>query len=182
MVALIVAPRNRRPSSALAWIRLITLLPIIGILLFAVIGSPKLPQSRRDKQQHMNDLIAERGSNLDDVSQTRGTPPWLPSVARLNQTTGAMPLLEDNGARLLTTFAEQLGALTAALQRARRFVHVEFYILSYGDSTAPFFAALGDAVRRASPCGSCSTISDRGPTPATARPARSWTGSASSGT
>ena len=53
VVAVVVVPRNRRPSSALAWILLITLLPIVGIVLFAVIGSPKLPRSRREKQQHL---------------------------------------------------------------------------------------------------------------------------------
>ncbi len=148
VVAVIVAPRNRRPSSALAWILLITLLPIIGILLFGLIGSPKLPQSRRDKQQHMDELIAERGSNLDDPSRSEGTPRWLPSVARLNQTVGAMPLLDNNEARLLTSFEDQLAALIAAAEGARRYLHVEFYILSYDATTAPFFAALGNAVRR----------------------------------
>ena len=59
-----------------------------------------------------------------------------------------MPLLEDNQARLLTTFDEQLAALTATVAGARRYLHVEFPILSLDASTAPFFAALGDAVRR----------------------------------
>lgn len=148
VLALVLVPRNRRPSAAWAWVLLITLLPIVGILLFAVIGSPKLPQFRRDRQQHMDELIAEAGSVLADVSRTRGTPPWLPSVARLNQTIGAMPLVDGNSARLLTTFPDQLAALVAAVEGARRYVHVEFYILSHDDSTAPFFAALEDAVRR----------------------------------
>lgn len=148
LVALVVAPRNRRPSSALAWILLITLLPILGIILFALIGSPKLPQDRRDKQQHMDDLITDAGSDLDGVSRARGTPPWLPSVARLNQEIGAMRLLEGNDARLLTTFDDQLAALIAAADRACRYLHVEYYALCYNASTAPFFGALGDAVDR----------------------------------
>jgi hypothetical protein len=39
VLALVVAPRNRRASSALASILLSTLLPIFGIILFALIGS-----------------------------------------------------------------------------------------------------------------------------------------------
>lgn len=148
VVAVIIVPRGRRPSSALAWILLITLLPIIGIVLFAIIGSPKLPRSRRDRQQHMDELIEERSRDRDEVSGEPGLPPWLPSVAHLNQTVGAMPLLDDNEASLLTTFADQLAALTTAVERARRYVHVEFYILTFDAATAPFFAALGDAVRR----------------------------------
>lgn len=148
VVAVLVVPRGRRPSSAWAWILLITLLPLVGVVLFAVIGSPKLPRSRREKQQHMDERIAEGSRDLDDVSRSHGTPPWLGSVARLNQSVGAMPLLEGNDARLLTDFDTQLAALIEAVDDARRYVHVEFYILSLDATTAPFFAALDAAVRR----------------------------------
>ena len=148
VVALTVAPRGRRPSAALAWILLIVLLPLIGIVLFAIIGSPKLPRSRQQKQQHMDDLIEEATRDTDTVGQVAGAPAWLPSVARLNQTVGALPLLEDNDAELLTTFEEQLTALIAAADDARRYLHVEFYILSFDASTAPFFSALAAARKR----------------------------------
>src|SRR3712207_1285337 len=42
----------------------------------------------------------------------------------------------------------QLDALVREVRRARRYVHVEFYILSVDRTTAPFFAALEDAVAR----------------------------------
>jgi cardiolipin synthase len=147
-VALAVAPRNRRPSSALAWILLITLLPLFGIVLFALIGSPKLPQHRRENQQHMDDQIAESASDLSNVARTHETPPWLPSVARLNQTLGAMRLLEGNDARLLTEFDDQLTTMIGAVDAAVRYVHVEFYAVCFNATTAPFFAALGAAVDR----------------------------------
>lgn len=75
-------------------------------------------------------------------------PLWLPSVVQLNQTVGAMPLLEGNTVDLVTDFPDQLAALVAAVDGASRYVHVEFYILSYDVSTAPFFVALGRAVAR----------------------------------
>ena len=148
VVALLVAPRNRRPSSALAWILLIGFVPVVGLVLFALIGSPKLPRGRREKQQSMTALITERSRDLEDVGPEPGMPAWLPSVARLNRAVGAMPLLEDNDAHLLTTFEEQLDALVAAVRGARRYLHVEFYILSLDTTTAPFFEALDDAVQR----------------------------------
>lgn len=86
-----------------------------------------------------------RGSLGLPITANKTIPP---SVARLNQTLGALRLLEDNQARLLDTFEDHLAALLAAAQGARRYLHVEFYILSYDATTAPFFAALGDAVRR----------------------------------
>ncbi|GAA1430399.1 cardiolipin synthase [Microlunatus lacustris] len=148
LLALAIAPRGRRPSSALAWILLIALVPIFGVLLFLLIGSPSLPASRRAKQEHMNEQIEERSQDIEQVRLTRSTPPWLPSVVELNRTVGAMPMLEGNDARLITDFSDQIAALTAAADSAHRYLHVEFYILILDSSTEPLFAAMRRAVQR----------------------------------
>ena len=148
LIALVVAPRNRRPSSALAWIILIVVLPLIGLLLFALIGSPKLPRSRQDKQRTMNERIEERARSVQHVTDTHGAPPWLVPIARLNREMGAMPLIDGNEARLLPHFEEQLAGLIEALDAAERYAHVEFYIVALDDTTRPFFAALERAVSR----------------------------------
>jgi cardiolipin synthase A/B len=96
----------------------------------------------------MDDRITEAGSDLADVSRAHGTPPWLPSVAHLNQTLGAMRLLEGNDARLLTDFDDQFAAMVAASNAAQRYLPVEYYALCHDATTAPFFAALGAAVQR----------------------------------
>lgn len=148
VVALAAAPRNRRPSSALAWILLIVVLPLIGLLLFALIGSPKLPKGRREAQRTMNERIEERARTVEHVSATHGAPGWLAPIARLNREMGALPLVDGNSAELLPHFDGQLAALVAAVDGAERFVHVEFYILALDPTTAPFFAALERAVAR----------------------------------
>lgn len=148
LAALAIAPRGRRPSSALAWILLIALLPIVGVLLFLLIGSPSLPASRRAKQEHMTERIEEGSRDLQKVRLAHSTPPWLPSVVELNQTVGAMPLLEGNDARLITDFPDQITALTAAADSARRYLHVEFFILILDSLTEPLFAAMRRATER----------------------------------
>ena len=40
IIALGTIPRNRRPSSSLAWLLLITVTPVFGLILFLLIGSP----------------------------------------------------------------------------------------------------------------------------------------------
>jgi cardiolipin synthase A/B len=153
LAALVVVPRDRRPSSALAWILLVLLVPLAGLLLFAVIGSPKLPRARRAKQRSMTARIHERARavearELQALEDGDLEPPWLAPIARLNRTLGAMPLLPGNDAQLLPHADDHIPALVEAVRAARRYVHVEFYILSLDATTAPFFAALDDAVRR----------------------------------
>ena len=148
VVALGVAPPNRRPSSALAWIILIVVLPIVGLLLFALIGSPKLPKARRDKQRTMNERIEERARTVEHVTDSHGAPPWLAPIARLNREMGAMPLIDGNSAQLLPHFDEQLAALIEALDSAERYAHIEFYIIALDETTKPFFAAIARARKR----------------------------------
>ncbi|WP_298460699.1 cardiolipin synthase [uncultured Cellulomonas sp.] len=151
-LALVVVPHGRRPSSALAWILLFVLVPVAGALFFAVIGSPRLPRRRQGKQRTMNARIGARARDvppeLDPPGGHPGAPQWLASVAGLNRTLGAMPMLGGNDAHLLTGSGDQLAALVEAVAGARRYVHVEFYILCLDTTTAPFFAALADAIRR----------------------------------
>ena len=53
IAAIIVIPRNRRPTSAMAWLLAIYFIPVVGVLLFLLIGNPRLPRKKR--QQHEAD-------------------------------------------------------------------------------------------------------------------------------
>jgi len=85
---------------------------------------------------------------MDEVVRDVDFPPWLDSMVELNRTLGSMPLVGGNTAKLYTEYAESLDAMTAAVGSAKKYVHVEFYILSLDDTTAPFFDALAAAVAR----------------------------------
>ncbi len=47
VLAIIFVPRNRRPTAAMAWLLAIYFIPIIGVVLFLLIGNPRLPRTRR---------------------------------------------------------------------------------------------------------------------------------------
>lgn len=148
VIAIIVVPRNRKPTSATAWLLAIFLIPYIGVLFFLLIGSYKLPKSRRDKQIEINNFIIESTEGIERVRRDHPWPAWLESVVQLNRNLGAMPLVGGNRASLNGDYQGSLDAMTEAIASARKYVHVEFYILSLDDTTEPFFDALADAVKR----------------------------------
>ncbi len=148
IASLIVVPRNRRPQSALAWLLLIYILPLIGFLLFLMLGSRRLPKRRRDQQDEINTYILETTEGMDRVSKDSPWPPWLEPIVELNRNLGAMPLVGGNTARLYTDYTASITAMTEAVRGAKRSVHVEFYIMSVDDETEQFFAALGEATAR----------------------------------
>jgi cardiolipin synthase len=148
VIAVIVVPRNRKPSSATAWLLAIFFIPYIGVLFFLLIGSYKLPKRRREKQEEINRFIIESTEGIERVSRDHPWPPWLESVVQLNRNLGAMPLVGGNSATLNGDYRASLDAMTAEVAKARRYVHVEFYILSCDQTTKPFFDALEAAVKR----------------------------------
>jgi cardiolipin synthase len=148
VTAIIVVPRNRRPATAVAWLMAIFFLPYIGVFVFLLIGSYKLPKKRREKQLAINQFILETTEGIDRVTKNHAWPPWLESVVELNRTLGAMPLVGGNNASLIGDYSKSIEAMAADVAKARRYVHVEFYIMSYDTASEAFFDALGAAVKR----------------------------------
>ena len=148
IVALVVIPRNRKPQTATAWLLAIFFLPYLGILLFLLLGSRRLPKRRRDKQQAISRYILETTEGTDLLNRDLPWPPWLEPIAELNRTLGAMPLVGGNTAALLTDYDTSLQAMTDAVGAATKYVHVEFYIMAFDSTTGPFFDALAAAVER----------------------------------
>lgn len=148
VVAIIVVPRNRKPTSATAWLLAIFFIPYVGALFFLLIGSYKLPKKRRQRQAEINRFILDSTEGIELVNKDPATPSWLRQVERLNRELGAMPLVGGNTASLQQDYAQSLAAMTAEINAAERYVHVEFYILTLDTTTAPFFDALEAAIQR----------------------------------
>jgi cardiolipin synthase len=148
VLAVIFVPKNRRPTTAAAWLLTIFFLPYIGVLAFLLFGSSKLSKRRREKQQTINRYIMNATEGIGQAIPDNLWPTWFASLAELNRRLGAMPLLSGNTARLFGEYDRSIAEMTAAVDTAESFVHVEFYILSLDPTTARFFDALEAAVQR----------------------------------
>ncbi|MFV9424290.1 cardiolipin synthase [Microbacterium sp. S1037] len=148
VAAIIVVPRNRRPTAAMAWLLAIYFIPFVGVLLFLLIGNPRLPRKRRRKQAAINEYIHDTSASLEFGTLRPNAPDWFRALVRLNRNLGAMPIAGDNAATLISDYQQSLDAMADAIRRARRYVHVEFYILQSDESTDNFFRALEEAAER----------------------------------
>ena len=148
IAAIIIVPRNRRPTAAMAWLLAIYFIPLIGVFLFLLIGNPRLPRKRRRKQERINGYIHDTGTSLDFGTLRPNAPEWFTSMVTLNRNLGAMPLAGDNGAHLIPDYQESLDAMADAMRAATRYVHVEFYILQADAATDNFFRAMEETCAR----------------------------------
>ena len=153
VVAFFVVPRNRRPASATAWLILIVLLPYLGLVLYWLIGSPKLSRERLQMQRGMDLRIAAGvAAARQDPALAPLLDPEVPAryepLVRLTSALSGMPACQGNTIELLPDYDAAIARMTEAVRAARRFVHVEFYIVAMDATSEPFLAALEGAVRR----------------------------------
>ncbi|WP_396655861.1 cardiolipin synthase [Microbacterium sp.] len=148
IAAIIIIPRNRRPTAAMAWLLAIYFIPLVGVLLFLLIGNPRLPRKRRKMQAQINEYIQDTSAHLDFGTLRPNAPPGYTSLVTMNRHLGAMPLSGDNDAHLISDYQASLDAMADAIRTARRYVHVEFYILQSDASTDNFFRALEEVCAR----------------------------------
>lgn len=148
IAALGVIPGNRKPSTGMAWLLLILFYPLVGFGFFLFFGSTRVGRGRREKQEAINDAIRAHTDRATPAVADVPGPAYLRSVVALNRRLGALPLLPGNGVSVLDDYAGSIAAMTAAVERAERYVHVEFYIMACDELTEPFFDALTAATGR----------------------------------
>ncbi|GAB2847381.1 cardiolipin synthase [Microbacterium insulae] len=148
IVALIVVPRGRKPTAAMAWLLLILALPFVGILLFLLIGSFRLPAKRRAEQARIDGIIRSGVDREGLRTMQTDWPRWFQRVVQQNENLTALPASDGNEASLYPDYQASIDAMAAAIDTAERFVHVEFFIVAWDDTTRGFFAAMERAVAR----------------------------------
>src|SRR3954452_21803590 len=104
VAAIIIIPRNRRPTAATAWLLAVFFIPYLGVLLFLLIGNPKLPRKRRAKQKEMDAFIRANTDIPEGRQRNAQWPAWFASVVELNSNLSAMPMVDGNSAHLIASY------------------------------------------------------------------------------
>src|SRR3954447_20863614 len=148
IIALGLVPKRRRPSSAMAWLLLILLVPFFGLLAFVLIGSPHVPRKRREEQRAAGAVIQSSLAAIPALPASPDRPDWLDSAMVLNRRLGWLPTVQNNSAELFANYEQSIQAMADLVRTAERYVHVEYFIVCWDSTTAPFFDALQEVVAR----------------------------------
>lgn len=141
-------PKDRRPTSAMAWLLAIFLLPFIGFLLFFLMGSPYINRRRHRIQDEANEAIRMLTSEEPDVPVGATLSEELLSLVHLNRTLTAIPAVDGTLHKLHSTYDQTIARMAEVIDEAESYVHVEIYIMSWDETTDVFFQALKRAAAR----------------------------------
>ena len=152
-VLLFIIPRNRKPSSATAWLLLMYIVPVVGIIIFLLIGSPKLSKRRRAMQLTMDETItkavAEAQSQQEfDALLQPPIPAYYEPFVKLNTRLGGLPAFAGNAVELLSDYPTNIACIAQEIDKAQRYVHMEYFALSFDKDTQIVFDAMECAYKR----------------------------------
>ncbi len=153
----VVVPYRRSASAAYAWLLLILVFPIGGLILYILIGSPKLSNRRRQQQKIIDQSM---GENIKQThSQSRFSDILLPavreryqSIATLNEHLGGLPVCGGNSCELLPDYYGSIDRIIEDIDKAAIYVHLEYYIFSTDVTGSKMIDALGRAAGRGVKC------------------------------
>jgi cardiolipin synthase A/B len=133
---------KREPTSAIAWCLLVIFLPLLGSLLFILLGYQSIHVPLRRKRRH--------------ASEYRGRPPapegpdadgGYEGLAALARRLGAAPLVGGNSVQLFHDGAPAYEAMLEAIAAAKHHIHMEFFITRGDHSGVRFMTALAERAR-----------------------------------
>lgn len=144
------------PSVALAWLFLVALLPGLGLLCYLSFGerrlggrrARRLAELRRPYEQRLREILGRGGSQVD---WTR-LPHACEAMDRLGTTLAGLPTLAGNELGLLVDAEHVLQAFLVEIARARRSLHLQFYIWHTGGLADEVVEAVAAAARRGVAC------------------------------
>lgn len=122
----VVLSENRNPLKSLAWITVLLLLPVGGIVLYIFFGrSIKNTHmiSRRNKRRLRQSFPAS-----DYTDPPADLPPELRQQIELGRSLTGSHYLSDNSIRIYHNGTDKFEALLRDIAGARRFIHIQYYI------------------------------------------------------
>lgn len=127
-VIAIVVSENRNPVKSLAWVTVLLVLPAVGLILYIFFGrniQNKRIISRRNRRR-LKQLEGRKGTDAEIVKRT---PQTLRHIKLVDSLQGS-PYYEGNKVELFDNGHDKFESLIADISRARRYINIEYYIIS----------------------------------------------------
>jgi len=158
----VILRRQLQPSLAMAWLAIIFFTPVLGCLVYFLIGRPRLGARRAKRYARLREQVPNR---LDQRYKLEAEDDeevvdqaYLPIVALANQT-GGMPILKGNDLSLHHAPDDLVKTLITEIDKAESHVHLLYYIMQR-DGTG---RRVGEALKRAAQRGvTCRLLVDHG--------------------
>lgn len=129
-LVVVIVLENRNPIRTLAWILLLVLFPIVGIVMYLFFGRDyRTKKILAPRVEVRDNCVRTEDADFDRV----GLPERFRKVYRLLDNEMHSPLYTNNSVSVYTTGREIFDIMFSDLERARKSICIEFYIIEEGE-------------------------------------------------
>jgi len=154
IVMIPIVTRRRGPTSALAWLVVIFAQPMIGVVIYLLVGGNRL--GRRRARLHEQVVNAMQTVERLGIATTHKTRPAIPAaqqpLVNLAMNMAGSPILGGNAVEIIADTRAFIDRLVADIDRAKHNVHLLFYIFRDDGTGRQVAEALARAERRGVQC------------------------------
>ncbi|MBQ8507007.1 MAG: cardiolipin synthase [Clostridia bacterium] len=135
MVAVVaIYSQNRSSASKMSWIVLILLFPVLGLLLFLLVGQPWATKTMRLRFENvgrkLNDLLPQRG---EAVKELETLDPGAAAQMRYLQDWCQYPAYRNTQVEFHAQTDAAFEALKAELKKAKKFIFMEYHAIELSE-------------------------------------------------
>ncbi|MBA4788159.1 MAG: cardiolipin synthase [Rhizobiales bacterium] len=142
---------HREPAARFAWVLVIALAPVVGVIAYILFGEVNLGRNRIDSLRTAFATLPPAAEVAGPSAETALKDRFVP-LFRVGQSVSHYAPVAGNRASLLPDSAASIDAMVADIDAARESVHVLFYIWLGDASGLKVAAALARAARRGVTC------------------------------
>lgn len=126
-IVLIIIAENRNPLKALPWILVVSLLPVVGILLYVVLGEDLRHVHIIDRRIYSRITNIPFGLQQRLLTHHQAQNEYTTPLRRVAKKVGNSPLLPFENLSIFTTGKDKFTALLKDLEQAKHHIHLEYY-------------------------------------------------------
>lgn len=142
---------KREPSSTVAWLLFVTAVPILGAILFLVFGPQRLARQALKRKKEIERLIGNSFGHSTEGYEPpprEEFPPEDQHVLELARRISEYEVTSNNHIEIFATPHQAFDAMREAIDRAQKFIHLEYYIIQSDEVTRLLFDSLAEAAKR----------------------------------
>ncbi|MDE6206441.1 MAG: cardiolipin synthase [Muribaculaceae bacterium] len=141
-IIIVILSENRNPVKSLAWVTVLLLLPVVGIVLYIFFGR-NIKNTRMISRRNRRRLRRHEGRTYSDPRAAGLSPESLQIITLARSLTGAQ-YYADNEVEIFTDGASKFAALEADLRAARHSINIQYYIFENDHIGARIAAILAE--------------------------------------
>ena len=144
-VIIVVLSENRNPVKSMAWVLVLILLPVLGLVIYLIFGR-SLKGMSLISQSHLREL--RRMTDLPDAVEYEGdlSDDSRQIISLVNKLVGPH-LFVGNDIEVFTTGHDKFEALKRDIRAARDYIHIQYFILENDKTGAELIQLLMDKAR-----------------------------------